>query len=518
VVFRWTDTKRSETFTADPTDRRQVIAQAWYPTDATRGQAVPYFEAQGHLPSSIGGLPSFLFASFGSVATHATAATPVSAAQRTWPVLLFSPGLSVPREEYTALCADLASRGYVVVALSVPYESSVSVLAGGKVVGQTTHPDVMGPPPHPALERLIGIRAADSRFVLDQLSRLAQLEPGSPLAGHLDLRHVGIVGHSIGGATAVQVMAGDPRFKVGVDLDGKLFGTEPDAHLKRPFLWIQSDGSQTAEYTNGRDRFLAHQRGGGTLLLFRKSVHMSFSDNPAYLTSFGRRLIGGVAGVGSLSLADMTSMTGDTISAFVGPALGIESARSLHDVIASHPNIRSESRIGGQTTARRSSPTAALEVPAPTGAFHVGTRSIALVDPRIDAGADLDGVLFGGARTDGLSRPFMLMSAEPGFAVDPNRAAFWRRLRGPHYAVDIKGARHFAFSDLVFFAPELIRANASAGEEIRAQVGSVDGPAALAAARAYLLAFFDRFLRGKNEPLLTRTPGPFYGVRLTAGR
>src|SRR2546422_5976553 len=327
AVFRWTDNKRSETFTADPSDRRQVIAQAWYPTDATRGQAVPYFEAQGRLPSSIGGLPSFLFASFGSVATHATAATSVSAAQRNWPVLFFSPGFFVPREEDTALCADLASRGYVVVALSVPYESSVSVLAGGQVVGQTTHPDVMGPAPHPALERLIGIRAADGSFALDQLSRLAQLEPNSPLAGHLDLQHVGIVGHSIGGATAVQVMASDPRFKVGVDLDGKLFAAEPDARLNRPFLWIQSDGSQTREYTNGRDRFLAHQDGGATLLLFRKSVHMSFTDAPSYLTPLGRRLIGSVAGVGSLSLADMTSTTGDTISAFVGPALGIKSGR-----------------------------------------------------------------------------------------------------------------------------------------------------------------------------------------------
>ena len=76
--------------------------------------------------------------------------------------------------------------------------------------------------------------------MLDQLGRLAQVEPGSPLAGHLDLQHVGIVGHSIGGATAVQVMAGDPRFKVGVNLDGKLFGKEPDARLNRPFLWIQS--------------------------------------------------------------------------------------------------------------------------------------------------------------------------------------------------------------------------------------------------------------------------------------
>jgi predicted dienelactone hydrolase len=703
VIFRWTDTNRSETFTADPSDRRQVVAQAWYPTDATKGQAVPYFEAQGRLPSSISGLPSFLFASFGSVATHAIAATSVSAAQRTWPVLFFSPGLSIPREQYTALSADLASRGYVVVALSVPYESSVSVLAGGRVVGQTIHPDVMGPPPHRALERLIDIRAADSRFVLDQLNRLATLEPGSPLAGHLDLQHVGIVGHSIGGATAVQVMASDPRFKVGVDLDGKLFGAEPNARLNRPFLWIESGAVQTAEYTSGRDQFLARQRGDGTLLTIRKSEHLSFTDDPSYLTSLGRGLVGTTLGMGSISLADMTSMTGDTISAFVGPALGIKSGRSLVDVIASHPSIRSESRIVRKTTAPRSSSSATLEVSAPTGAFHVGTRSIALidrsrrepeapkqprslviqiwypaaagtrsalympravarflassagvqpalletvklsaaadaaplarrggwpvvlfspgfgverelyaglvenlashgyvvvaidhphdasivefpdghvvvpssqmnivaalsvrvadsrfvltelarlgkagffagrldlghvgmfghslggaaaastmlVDARIDAGADLDGVLFGGARTGGLSRPFMLMSAEPGFAADPNRAGFWSRLRGPHYAVDIKGARHFAFSDLVFFAPELIRANPSGGAGIRALVGDVDGPATLAAERAYLLAFFDRFLHGKQEPLLSRTLGPFAGAHLTVGR
>jgi predicted dienelactone hydrolase len=700
VIFRWTDNTRPETFTADRSDRRQVIAQAWYPTDAKTGRAVPYFEAQGRLPSSIGGLPSFMFASFGSVATHATAATPVSAAQRTWPVLFFSTGLSVPREQYTALCTDLASRGYVVVALSVPYESGVTVLVDGRVVGQTFHPNVMGPPPHPALERLIDIRVADTRFALDQLSRLAQIVPHSPLAGHLDFRHVGIVGHSIGGATAVQVMASDPRFRVGVDLDGKLFGSEPDSQLERPFLWVQADDTKPAEYTNGRDRFLAQQGGRGTLLTIRKSMHMSFSDAPSYLTPVGRRLIGATAGIGQPSLADMTSMTGDAISSFVGPALGVKDAGSLQDVLVLHPDIRLESRIVRTATESGALPAPVLDVPAPTGAFHVGTRSIALtdrarrepeaptrprslviqlwypaaaatrsapyvppavarylassaglqtavldtvkldatadtqpltrkggwpvvlfspgfgverglyaglvedlashgylvvaidhphdagivefpdghvvapssqldianalsvrvadtrfvltelarldsagafvgrldlghvgmfghslggaaaastmlVDSRIDAGADLDGVLFGSARARGLSRPFLLMSGEPGFAADPNRASFWSHLRGPHYAVDIKGAQHFAFSDLVFFTSQLMRSNRTAAETAGAQVGHVDGPSTLAAERAYLLAFFDRFLRGKQAPLLTRTRSPFAGVRAT---
>jgi hypothetical protein len=228
-----------------------------------------------------------------------------------------------------------------VITLSAPYESAVSVLAGGRVVGQTTRPDVMGPPPHPAIQRLINIRAADASFVLDQLSRLTQLDPRSPLAGHLDLRHVGIIGHSIGGAAAVQVIAADPRFKVAVNLDGKLLGSQSAAHLNRPLLWVQSDGPQTTEYTQGRDRLLSRLRDGGALVTILGSTHTGFTDAASYLTALGRSVIGPATGIGSISLADMTSMTGDTISAFVGPALGVNNGPRM----PLHPTVRMDRLI-----------------------------------------------------------------------------------------------------------------------------------------------------------------------------
>jgi hypothetical protein len=45
-------------------------------------------------------------------------------------------------------------------------------------------------------------------------------------------------------------------------------------------------------------------------------------------------------------------MTGDTIAAFVGPALGVKGGRSLNDVLAAHPGIRLERRIAAKAAPR----------------------------------------------------------------------------------------------------------------------------------------------------------------------
>jgi hypothetical protein len=195
------------------------------------------------------------------------------------------------------------------------------------------------------------------------------------LAGHLDLEHVGIAGHSLGGATAVQVMAGDRRFKVGVNLDGKLFGREPEARLDRPFLWVQSGDAKTAEYTQGRDRLLRGLGDGGSLLTVRGSTHVSFTDSPSYLTSLGRRLAGG-ATVGSISIADMTAMTGDMIAAFVGPALGVRGGQSLNDVVAALSGVRLDRRIAARAVTSASQGAISFRVPAPTGPFRVGANEV----------------------------------------------------------------------------------------------------------------------------------------------
>ena len=342
-VFTWADPTRPETQTARAGDVREVVAQAWYPTDVTTGRPTKYIGA-GTDNRLMAGLPPGFFHRYDAhTVTHANDRVPVSAARSQWPVLLFSPGLGVARQSYTALCTELASRGYVVVAMSHPYESPVTRLADGRHAAPRPYTPT-GPTGLSQVAHLVDIRAADSRFVLNQLEDLTTTDPGSPLAGHLDVAHVGIFGHSLGGATAVKAIATDERFRAGANLDGRLFGTVPALH--RPFLWVQSGGStaDTSEHTathRTRDQLLDRLAAGGALITVTDTLHMSFSDGPAYLTPLGRHLVGNLAaaGIGSASATETARTTADLVTSVMGPALHGPRHGTLAGVAARHPDV-----------------------------------------------------------------------------------------------------------------------------------------------------------------------------------
>jgi hypothetical protein len=330
-VFHWTDTSRHEPY-GKTSEYRQVVAQAWYPTDARHGRESAYFEEPGELPS-MGGIPAFVFTGdFRNIATHGIVRVSVSGAHNTWPILVFSPALEVPRELYTGLCAQVASRGYIVMALSSTYESAVTELSNGEVV-ESAFPSN---PSQQQLYELTKTRAADASFVLDELGKLSTLAPHSPLVGHLDLEHVGMFGHSIGGASTIQALSEDARFRVGVNLNGSLWGSQPSEHLTRPLLWVESGERPGPEEKKGREELLSGLKAGGTLVAIKHSLHMSFSDEPSYMTAVGRAIWGNRAGMGRRSLETMNTLTADLVSAFAGPALGVAGGPSVSDVISGH--------------------------------------------------------------------------------------------------------------------------------------------------------------------------------------
>src|SRR5205814_5780706 len=145
-----------------------------------------------------------------------------------WPVVLFSPGFGVERELYAGRVEDLASHGYVVVAIDHTHDASIVEFPDGRVVVPTSQMEITA---------ALSVRVADTRFVLSELSRLGR---SGFFAGRLDLGHVGMFGHSLGGAAAASTMRVDSRIDAGADLDGLLFGEARSAGLSRPFMLMSA--------------------------------------------------------------------------------------------------------------------------------------------------------------------------------------------------------------------------------------------------------------------------------------
>jgi predicted dienelactone hydrolase len=68
--------------------------------------------------------------------------------------------------------------------------------------------------------KLVQAWSADMGFALDQVERLNASDPSSKFLGRVDMQRVGVFGHSLGGATALQFCMTIPDAKRASMLTG----------------------------------------------------------------------------------------------------------------------------------------------------------------------------------------------------------------------------------------------------------------------------------------------------------
>ncbi|MFJ9779079.1 alpha/beta hydrolase [Amycolatopsis sp. NPDC101161] len=313
TIAEWTDHTRDDPLAPRSGTPRRLSVWSWYPTTVSAGSnPAPYTPgpwAGLHLGAPMGWGET----SFDEVRTHSTADAPAAAGR--FPVIVLEPGLGFAAPQYTAFAESLAGRGYLVLGVTPTYSANLTVLDGAAVPATEA-----GNPPvfdagdlhqgaaQAAGDRLVDVWAADARFAASQAA-------ASPLA---DPATTVYIGHSLGGAAALEACHSDPHCAGAADLDGTQYGAVVHSGLTKPVLLFGSENScvtgmclpaapaDRADQETART-MLAASSGPAWRYRIRGTEHFDFSDYNAYYLAAPIRsalALGDIAGSEALTIVD----------------------------------------------------------------------------------------------------------------------------------------------------------------------------------------------------------------------
>ncbi|WP_139992535.1 alpha/beta hydrolase family protein [Paenibacillus paridis] len=245
-TFHFVDPKREEIFGDASEGKRELMVQVWYPAQAGTGKYAPFIPDTRILSYMAAnyGLPGFTFQHLKYVSSHAYSEAEVSSAQTSYPLILANPGFGSSRFLHTSQAENLASHGYIVAVIDHTYNTFATEFPDGRITTSTTS-DLFSPDHDYRTEsgnrdKLGKVLTDDVALALDQFELIQSGQIPSHLKGKIDLGHVGVFGHSIGGATAYDASY-DPRIAVGIDLDGALYRLREREALRKPFMFMNSE-------------------------------------------------------------------------------------------------------------------------------------------------------------------------------------------------------------------------------------------------------------------------------------
>ena len=292
VTYHWVDTKRSEFFTPDPDDRREIMVQVWYPAAGDGGgRYAPYVE-EGRLLGPIArllGLPEFFLSHLKYITTNAIPFASVADEQPQYPVLIFSHGRGGFRQHNTRQVEELVSHGYVVAAIDHPYAASGVLFPDGRTA--VFDPRMFDPtsPGHPKIYDLaLPYLTQDILFTLDQLAVVNENDPYGILTGRLDMSRTAAFGSSLGGVLAAEACRLDARLQACLAMDVFMTPDVAGQGLRQPVMWITRDAETMQQegwkqfdieetQTTIRAAF-EHTQADAYLVLAPGMYHTDFSD------------------------------------------------------------------------------------------------------------------------------------------------------------------------------------------------------------------------------------------------
>lgn len=266
AVYDWTDADGVDPLAPAPNTKRELLVWVWYPAERRASDKIADYLPQ-QLSEQVARQSGFVFGQLLSrdrAKVHANALNDadISAQHSTYPLVIMRAGASLEVWNYSALAEDLASHGYVVAGIDAPYRAFNVVFPDGRVFTRLpqNNPelclDMRGTQRDDCISRILNAWTSDIRFVVDHFGKLQSSESAGKFAGRVNTAHVGIFGHSFGGAQTAQFCSDDARCQAGVDIDGEIEGPVIHNGLHQPFMILLSDHDR--EHDSDKEEILAN--------------------------------------------------------------------------------------------------------------------------------------------------------------------------------------------------------------------------------------------------------------------
>ena len=262
-----TDSSRKELFDNTQNSYRDLTVKIWYPSDK-KTKYEPYLENVEFAINNFG-FPEV----YRNLMTNSCKGVPMSRAEKSFPVLIFSHGWGEHFSQNTILMEELASHGYIVFSIGHHYESKFSFYPDGTIITMDNSSkrfiQLMNEQQKPEAvevyrkmfqtnsdsERLqIFVNtsnlmptllkespkywAEDINILINELDSINNTN--SILKNKLNLNLIGVFGMSMGGIATNEVCIDNRFVKAGVNIDGGIYGSLIDTLINKPFMFINS--------------------------------------------------------------------------------------------------------------------------------------------------------------------------------------------------------------------------------------------------------------------------------------
>ncbi|MBI5963325.1 MAG: hypothetical protein HY863_07625 [Chloroflexi bacterium] len=291
TIFELTDESRREIYSGVD-EPRKFMVQMWYPANPLPENKIAPWMARadiyGPAISTFLKLPPFFLDHLALANTPAYIDAPMAETNTPYPVILFSHGWDGFNAQNSGQMVQLASRGFVVVAVNHTYGAVATVFPDGKIAYNNPNALPEGVPDDEyeiAARKLVDQWADDLSHTLDYLG-ISNSDIRGSYYSKLDINRIGVYGHSTGGGAAIQFCGTDPRCKALLGMDPFMRPVSADVladGVSQPSFFMFSQG--WADLVDSRNNQLFNQfypnipdRKGA--ITIQGTKHYDFSDLP----------------------------------------------------------------------------------------------------------------------------------------------------------------------------------------------------------------------------------------------